>query len=197
VFDLIEKHASMELSDIKDFVLNLIWRGAEEVGAVAAEIIERAERACGGNRGGYACFLQIVSAIGRCSPGAVEALVAQGIAWVMESEDAMEVREDLWCFVEYVAVQYPREVAETPRLLELLLEAGRKPGVLVAVMRVAPFLRAAVRGAVVEEAWKCPELGEEEEALPVWYDGKVVAEQFAHFLVAEGFAGEKEGMRDR
>jgi hypothetical protein len=184
-FGVLARHTWMRLADVKDLIVNLIWRGAEHIGPVMGDILAGAAQACGEwpDPGTYASWLEIVAAIGRCVPAAVEEVVMQGIAFA-ESEDGDEVRDELSPFLEYVAVQYPREVVGRPRILAMLLDCGRAPGVLVAVMAVAPLLSPDVRAVAIAEAQQSPEINSEDCA-PKWYDRRAVAEQFFLFLAAE------------
>jgi hypothetical protein len=186
-FGILARCPSMRLADVKDLLVNLIWKGAAHVRPIAGEIFAAAVQLCGEWECSDTCasFLEIVAAIGRCAPEMVEGVVVQGVAF-LKSECADEVRNELAPFVEYVALQYPREVASDPEILAMLIEFGMKPGVVVAAMRLAPFLDPEIRRRVIEEARRCPDISSEETNgfPPEWYDRSTVTEQFMAFLEA-------------
>jgi hypothetical protein len=185
-FDLIARHESIMLSDVKDLIANVIWKGSSHLESLFREILARAEEECAEweSPGTCASYLEIVAAIGRYVPGLVEDAVAQGLQFV-ESEEASMLSIEFWPFLEYVAVQYPRMFAAKHAMIAMLTGSGFAPGVLVAVMAIAPFLEPRVRAAAIAEARDRPTLDECEGFPPQWYDSAAVAEQFSVFVANE------------
>jgi hypothetical protein len=184
-FDLVQRHDYLCVLDVRDLVVNLIWKGAGQIGPVAEDLLAQAGEACGDWADPYdsLCFLLIVAAIGRAAPGAA-APVRPHSQRFLRSEDAESVQMRLWPFLEFLAVQYPREVAADALLVTQLVSSGTVPGVYAAVMSLAPFLAPDVLAEAVRGLEGAEPPSDLDGAVPIWYDTAAVSAQFQQFLDA-------------